>query len=418
MHKITVLDNGIQILSEKVPHVHSVAVGFWINVGSRDEPSELAGITHFIEHMLFKGTEKRTARDIAESLDAVGGQLNAFTTKEYTCYYVRVLGEFFGFAVDLVTDMLLNSRFSQEDLDRERNVILEEIKMYEDTPDELVHDVFVQTLWRGHPLGRPIIGLAEVISSLTREEILEFYQQHYVPSNIIITVVGNMEHEQVVEKVAQAMGSLKAPKCKRILYSPEPHSDISFKKKDTEQVHICTGAPGLPLSHENIYVLQLINTILGGGISSRLFQRIREERGLVYSVFSYHSSYHDGGVFCIYLGLSRANVARAMDLVFEEIRDIQKNGVSELELQRAKDQLRGNLLLGLEHVNSRMNRLGKSQIYLGKVVSAEEVIQKIKAIDNEQVKKVSNQFLAPEKFCLASIGSWEDAELVRRIKGA
>lgn len=418
MHKKTVLDNGIQILTEKVPHVHSVAVGFWVNVGSRDEPPEVAGITHFIEHMVFKGTKTRTAREIAEALDAVGGQLNAFTTKEYTCYYVRVLDDFFEFAVDLLSDMLLNSRFSSEDLDRERNVILEEIKMYEDTPDEHVHDIFIQTLWQDHPLGRPIIGSAEVIANLTRDKILEFYEEHYIASNIIVTVVGNIEHERVVEKIIKSLGHLESKTRLRVLHTPKPHSAVSFQKKDTKQVHICIGAPGLPLRHEDVYVLQLINTTLGGGISSRLFQQIREERGLVYSVFSYHSSYHDGGVFCIYLGLSHANVGQAMDLVFKEIRDIQINGVTDEELQRAKDQLRGNLLLSLEHVNNRMSRLGKSQIYLGKVIPPEEIVRRINSIGNDKVKQVAGQFLAPENFCLASIGSWEDAELVRRLKGA
>lgn len=416
MHKETVLDNGIHILSEKVPHVRSVAVGFWVNVGSRDEPPEVAGITHFIEHLMFKGTETRTAREIAESLDAIGGQLNAFTTKEYTCYYVRVLDEFFEFAVDLLGDMLLNSRFAPEDLDRERNVILEEIKMYEDTPDEQVHDVFAQTLWQGHPLGRPIIGTADVIANLNRDIIEEFYREHYVASNIIVAVAGNVEHQRVVQKIEETLGHLEFKKHPRIFQAPVPHNDTSFRKKDTEQVHICTGVPGLPLRHENIYVLQLINTILGGGISSRLFQQIREEQGLVYSVFSYHSSYHDGGVFCIYLGLSQVNVGRAMELVFKEIRDIQTNGVSDVELQRAKDQLRGNLLLSLEHVNSRMSRLGKSKMYLGKVIPPEEIVRRINSITNDQIREVAKNFLVPEKFCLASVGPWEDPDLIQELK--
>lgn len=416
MHNQTVLNNGIHILSEKVPHVHSVAVGFWVNVGSRDESPEVAGITHFIEHLMFKGTETRTAKEIAESLDAVGGQLNAFTTKEYTCYYVRVLDEFFEFAVDLLSDMVLNSRFSPEDLDRERNVILEEIKMYEDTPDEQVHDIFAQTLWQNHPLGRPIIGTSDVIASLNRDIIRQFYEDRYIPSNIIVAVAGNVDHQKVVEKIESVLGHLKPKKSTRHLEAPVPHNTVTFRKKDTEQVHICTGAAGLPLSHRNIYVLQLINTILGGGISSRLFQQIREERGLVYTVFSYHSSYHDGGVFCIYLGLSRVNVGQALDLVFKEIRDIQSNGVTDVELQRAKDQLRGNLLLSLEHVNSRMSRLGKSQMYLGKVIPPEEIVRRINSINNDQIREVAREFLVPENFCVASIGPWEDPGLINELK--
>ncbi len=416
MHKETVLTNGIHILSEKVPHVHSVVVGFWISVGSRDESPEVAGITHFIEHLMFKGTKSRTAKQIAESLDAVGGQLNAFTTKEYTCYYVRVLDEFFEFAVDLLSDMLLNSLFSPDDLDRERNVILEEIKMYEDTPDEQVHDIFARTLWQNHPLGRSIIGTADVIANVSREEIMEFYREHYIASNMIIAVAGNVEHQRVVNKIEGILGHLEPQKRSRVLQPPSPYSDTCFRKKDTEQVHICTGVPGLPLGHENIYVLQLINTILGGGISSRLFQQIREERGLVYAVFSYHSSYHDGGVFCIYLGLSPANVATAMELVFKEIRDIQSKGVTDMELQRAKDQLRGNLLLSLEHVSSRMSRLGKSQMYLGKVIPQEEIVKRINSISNERIKEVAANILVPDKFCLASVGPWEAPDLITRLK--
>lgn len=416
MHYKTVLNNGIHILSEKVPHVHSVAVGIWVNVGSRDESPELAGAAHFIEHLMFKGTEKRTAKEIAESLDAVGGQLNAFTTKEYTCYYVRVLDEFFEFAVDLLSDMLLNSLFAPGDLDKERNVILEEIKMYEDTPDEQVHDIFAQTLWQGHPLGRPVIGTNNVIASIDRDQLYQFYKKHYIPSNIIVAVAGNVEHQEVVEKVQTALGDLKVQNYRRHLQAPVRHDTVTFRKKDTEQVHICTGSAGLPLSHRNIYVLQLINTILGGGISSRLFQQIREERGLVYSVFSYHSSYHDGGVFCVYLGLSQNNIGRALDLVFKEIKDIQLNGVTVEELQRAKDQLRGNLLLSLEHVNSRMSRLGRSQMYLGQVIPPDEIVRRINSIDNDQVKEVAGEILVPHQFCAASVGPWGDVELINRLK--
>ncbi len=416
MHNETVLSNGLHILSEKVPHVHSVAVGFWVNVGSRDESPEVQGITHFIEHLMFKGTKTRTAKQIAESLDAVGGQLNAFTTKEYTCYYVRVLDEFLEFAVDLLSDMLLNSRFAPEDMDRERNVILEEIKMYEDTPDEQVHDVFARTLWRDHPLGRPIIGTEDVIANLTRDQIIEFYQEHYIASNIFVAVAGNVEHQRVVEKINGTLGHLETKTSPRTLEPPVPYSDASFRKKDTEQVHICAGVPGLSLSDPNIYVLQLINTVLGGGLSSRLFQQIREDRGLVYAVFSYHSSYHDGGVFCIYLGLSQVNVGKAMNLVFKEIRDIQKHGITDVELQRAKDQLRGNLLLSLEHVSSRMSRLGKSKMYLDKVIPPEELVRRINSIGNEEIKEVASTFLIPEKFCLASVGPWEDPELIKELK--
>lgn len=417
MHKQTILNNGIHILSEKVPHVRSVAVGIWVKVGSRDEPRDVAGITHFIEHLMFKGTETRTARDIAESLDAIGGHLNAFTTKEYTCYYVRVVDEYFEFACDILSDMLINSKFSPNDIDRERNVILEEIKMYEDTPDEQVHDILAKTLWQNHPLGRPIIGFNDVIEGLTRDKIVEFYKEHYIPSNIIVAVAGNVEHERVVEKLNSVLGYIGPETRERVLHKPEPHREVSFRKKNTEQVHICIGTSGLPLGDKNVYVFQLLNTIMGGGISSRLFQQIREQRGLVYSVFSYHSSYYDGGIFCTYLGLSQANVEPAIELVFKEIRDIQENGVTDVELERAKAQIKGNLLLSLEHVSSRMSRLGKSQMYLGQVITSEDVVRKIDSITKDQIRDIASRFLIPENFCLASVGNWEDSALFYRLTG-
>ncbi|MCF8012023.1 MAG: insulinase family protein [Clostridiales bacterium] len=406
----------MQVLTEKIPHVRSVTIGFWVNVGSRDEFQEAAGISHFIEHLMFKGTNNRKARDIAEALDAVGGHLNAFTTKEYTCYYVRVLDEFFEYAFDIISDMLLNSCFSAEDLECERNVILEEIKMNEDTPDEQVYDIFAHTLWGEHPLGRPVIGFEEIINNLTRQEIIDFFNKYYISSNLIIAAAGNIEHERVVDKVNNIFGHVRSKENNRLFQKAQPHNDIKFLKKETEQVHICTGGPGLPLAHENLYVFQLINTVLGGGISSRLFQQVREEKGLVYTIFSHHSSYHDGGVFCIYLGLSRKNIEKALELVYGQVRDIQENGVTQVELQRAKDQMRGNLLLSLEHVNSRMSRLGKSQMYLGKIIQPEEIVKQINNIDNEQIKQVAREYLKPQDFCLASVGSLDDMELVKKLK--
>ncbi|MHB8157375.1 MAG: M16 family metallopeptidase, partial [Desulfocucumaceae bacterium] len=362
MIKRILLDNGVNLLTEDIPHVRSVAIGIWVNVGSRDEGDQVAGISHFIEHLMFKGTEKRTAKEIAETLDTVGGQLNAFTTKEYTCYYAKVLDEHFELALDVLSDMLFNSKYDVNDIDRERNVILEEIKMYEDTPDEQVHDVFAGTIWQKHPLGRPIIGSAEVIKGLSRETIVNYLGEHYVPGNIVVTAAGNLDHDFVAEKMRAVFGAMKGDITPRLLKLPTPHKEIVCRGKETEQVHLCVGAPGLPLDHEKIYVFQLINTILGGGLSSRLFQEIREQRGLVYSVYSYHSSYHDAGLFCIYAGLSKENFQPTLELIYKEVKDIQQNGVTEKELRRAKDQLKGNLLLSLENVNTRMSRLGKSQL--------------------------------------------------------
>lgn len=415
MIQVAELANGFKVLTEHIPHVRSVAVGIWVDVGSRDERDEQAGISHFIEHLMFKGTTRRSAKDIAEELDAVGGQLNAFTTKEYTCYYARLLDEYFPLAVDLLSDMVLNSRFDPSDIDRERNVIVEEIKMYEDTPDELVHDIFASTIWRAHPLGRPIIGDERTVGSLSRQDLLSFYHKYYTPGNMIVTVAGNFDHKQVMSILSATFGNLTGAKKERLYTTPEPARQVVCKTKDTEQVHICLGTPGLAIDHEKIYVFQIINTILGGGLSSRLFQEIREQRGLVYSVFSYHSSYHDSGLFCIYAGLSKKNVPAALELIIKEIRDIQNNGVRPAELQRAKDQLKGNLLLSMENVNTRMSRLGKSQLYLGKVIPPEEIVRRIMAVTDEDIRDLARTMLKPDNFSLASVGPWENEKVLEEI---
>lgn len=417
MIKKTKLDNGIYLLTEDIAHVRSVAAGVWINVGSRDESDEVAGISHFIEHMMFKGTAKRTAKQIAEALDAVGGQLNAFTTKEYTCYYAKVLDEHLDLALDVLSDMLFNSRFDPQDIDRERNVIIEEIKMYEDTPDELVHDVFANTIWQMHPLGRPIIGYAQVIKQLDKDTFLDYLGKNYVPGNIVISVAGNLDHDVVVERINKFFGGLKGDSLPRVLNLPSPQKVVTCREKDTEQVHLCVGTPGMPLDHDQIYTFQLVNTILGGGLSARLFQEIREQRGLVYSIYSYHSSYFDTGLFCIYAGLSRENLASALELIFKEVREIRDNGVTSQELRRAKDQLKGNLLLSLENVNTRMSRMGKSQLYLGKVMTPEEIVQRIENVTEENVRYLARERFNPQNFAIASVGPWDDCQLLEQAAG-
>ncbi|WP_027718236.1 M16 family metallopeptidase [Desulfovirgula thermocuniculi] len=412
MYQAVKLDNGVTILTESIPHVRSVVLGIWVNVGSRDESPAVAGVSHFIEHMMFKGTARRTAREIAEALDAVGGQLNAFTTKEYTCYYARVLDEHLDLAIDVLEDMLFHSRFAAEDIEREKNVIIEEIKMYEDAPDELVHDVFATTIWQGHSLGRPIIGTAEVIGRLTRQEILNYYRRHYCPQNMVVAVAGNIDPARVLEKLRAVFEPLQGEQADRRLVRPSPHRQVTCRVKDTEQVHLCVGTPGLPLSNERVYVFQVINTVLGGGISSRLFQEIREQRGLVYSVYSYHSSYHDAGLFCIYAGLSRQNVPAVLELISREIRDIRENGLKPAELKRAKDQLIGNLWLSLESVTTRMSRLAKSQLYLGEVVPPEEVVARIERITAEDVQGLAQEMLRPECFAAATVGPWDDRSIL------
>jgi predicted Zn-dependent peptidase len=415
MYQKVVLDRKVNILIENIPHVRSVAIGFWVNVGSRDEIADINGISHFIEHMMFKGTQKRTAKEIAEALDAVGGFLNAFTTKEYTCYYARVLDEHFDLAAEILSDMIFQPQFNQRDIEKEKNVIIEEIKMYEDTPDELVHDVFAGSMWQEHALGLPVIGSAEVIAGLSRKQLCEFYKKHYTPRNMIISVAGNIEPEKVVDKLKNILDLKKDKVLARKMITPLSCKKTNCCNKKTEQVHLCIGTPGFSLDNKNIYTFQVINTILGGGISSRLFQEIREQRGLVYSVFSYHASYHDTGLFCIYAGLSKQNVEQVLDIIFKQIRDIQLNGLKDDELRRAKDQIKGNLYLSLESVSARMSRLGKSQIYLGKVLHPEEIVHKVSEVTPDKIQELALSALKPECFTMATVGPWEDGNIFQKV---
>ncbi len=415
MYNLVTMDNNTQIITEAVPHVRSVSIGFFVGTGSRYETPDINGASHFIEHLMFKGTSRRTPRDIAEELDAVGGQLNAFTTKEYTCYYARVLDEHFDLAVDLLGDMLFESKFAPGDIDRERNVILEEIKMYEDAPDELVHDIFASSIWQGHSLGQPIIGTVDVVNSLSRDRLYDYYKAHYNPSRMIVAVAGNIKHDLVMDRLRPIFEKRGGKESPRLINKPANQRQITCRNKDTEQVHLIVGAPGLKLGHDKIYIMQLITTILGGGLSSRLFQEIREKRGLVYSVYSYHSSYQDAGLFGMYAGLSKQNVDEVLELIFKQVKDIQVKGVPEEELHRAKEQLKGNLYLGLENVNARMSRLGKSQMYLGRVITPEEVIDKLNMVTTNDIQELAQEMLDPQGFSLASVGPWDDCGNLKKV---
>lgn len=413
MYKKETLANGVRIVTEEIPYVRSVSMGLWVGAGSRDENESNNGIAHFIEHMMFKGTAKRTAKGIAEALDAVGGQLNAFTSKEYTCYYTKVLDEHIDVAVDLLSDMYFNSLFREGDIDKEKNVIIEEIKMYEDTPDELVHDIFTSTLWTGHALGRSVIGTEEIIRTIDREKLLKFRDENYVPDSLVVAVAGNIKHEQIVAKLAPLFGTIKACTRERIYSQPVTECRISTKKKDTEQVHLCVGTPGLPMEHDDIYVLHLINSALGGGISSRLFQEVREERGLAYSIFTYHSSYRDAGLFSIYAGLSRNNLTEVLSLISAELKSVRKEGITAEELARAKEQLKGSVLLGLENVSNRMTRLGKSELSVNRVISVEETVQKINKVGFEDIKRLADIFFRGDNIVIACVGPEVDEKELR-----
>lgn len=404
MYYNDVLDNGVTIVSEEAPGVHSVAVGFWVKTGSRHEEPEEAGISHLIEHLLFKGTAKRNAKQIAEAIEEVGGQLNAFTSKEYTCYYVRVLAEYLPLAVDVLSDMVFNSLFREEDIAREKKVVAEEISMYEDTPDDIIHDYFSQTIWDGHPLGRPIIGTMDSLSRINRERLLSFYNRHYSPSNMVVALAGKFQHSEAVDLLGSALASLPAHKVENQITPPQTKATIKSFYRDLEQVQICMGVPGVSLYDENVYHLQIVNNILGGGASSRLFQRVREERALVYAIYSYYLSFLDSGLFTIYAGTNPVNCQDVLDLSWQEIYDITESGVLEKELKRAKTQVKGSLLLAQESVLQRMHRLGKSELVYNRLITIEEILDKINALTEGDVQSFARKIFNPNQMTITVLG--------------
>ncbi|WP_425060912.1 putative zinc protease [Sporomusa carbonis] len=404
MYQKSVLPNGIRIVSETIPYVKSVTMGIWVGTGSRFEDSHNHGISHFIEHLMFKGTVKRSAKDIAETVDAIGGQLNAFTAKEYTCYYVKVLDSHTELAMDILSDMLLTSKFAEDDIERERQVVLEEFHMYEDSPDELVHDIHLDTVWPGHPLGRNILGTVDSINRFDRDLVLEYYRDFYTPDNLVIAAAGNLEHEVLVELAIRYFSGLTGIRRKLTMTAPVLNPTRTIISKDTEQVHVCLGTLSVPQDYPEIYPVHIINNILGGGISSRLFQSIREERGLAYSVYSYQNNYKDAGLLTIYAGTRPGNVNQVLELIKENLQELIKSGISEQELIKSKEQIKGSLLLGLESSSSRMSRIGKMEVTLGKFVPLDEVVSKIDRVMLNDVNQMIVRMFASENLCFTALG--------------
>ncbi|KJR48321.1 peptidase, M16 family [Desulfosporosinus sp. I2] len=404
MYQKTLLPNGVRIITEEIEHVRSAAFGIWVGAGSRDEREGYEGISHFIEHMFFKGTEHRSARVLAESLEAVGGQLNAFTTKEYTCYYAKILDEDLDLAIDVLSDMFFCSLFDEKEIEKEKNVVIEEIKMYEDSPDELIHDVFSEHVWNDHPLGKPILGTEESIRSLSREKIMLFLTEHYAPDNIVIAVAGKIKHEEVVKKLSSQFGTFQRGGRRVLEGTPTGQKVERYQPKETEQMHILLGVPGLGQDDEDIYAMHIFNNILGGGLSSRLFQEIREQRGLAYSVYSYHSTYVDTGLFAVYAGTSPKNTTEVIECILKELNDIRQKGISSDELERTKAQIKGSLYLGLEAVSSRMSRLGKTELTYNRVLSPEEVVGKLEKVTLDDVLRVIGRLWQKDKISIMTLG--------------
>ena len=399
-----VLDNGLVILTERMPAVRSVSIGVWIQVGSRHEEGGQAGISHFIEHILFKGTEHRSAEEIATAIDAVGGTLDAFTSREHTCFYAKVLGEHLPIAIDLLADILLHSRLDPEDIERERGVILQEIKMVEDAPDDRVHDLFAQTIWPDHPLGRPILGRRETLQQVGRDEIVKYMDRYYRPDRAIISAAGDLDHQALVDLIVAAFEGWQGRSRPVTDFPPAVHPTLVNEDRELSQVHLCLGTNGLAYAHRDRYTISLLNNILGGGMSSRLFQEIRERRGLVYSIYSYHAAYQGAGLLVVYAGTDSDHYQEVVELIQAEFRKVRDEPVDPGEFRRAKEQLKGSIFLGLESTNSRMTRLAKMQMYFNRCFGLDEIIKGIEEITPERLQRLTQSLFASGVYTLTSIG--------------
>ena len=390
MLKKTQLDNGIKIVTEKIPHFYSVSIGIWIKTGSRYEKKELQGICHFIEHMLFKGTIRHSAFEIAKCIDSVGGFLNAFTAKEYTCFYAKVLKQHLPLAVDLLSDIFLNSLFSPEDIEKERSVILQEIHMIKDTPDDYIQDLFNTAYFYGHPLGYPIQGEIETIQRLDKEIITGVFNAEYLhPGRIIVTAAGDIEHDQLVDEISRSFSGLAPGHDTVRADSFVPAKKADFHHRKLEQVHICLGTVGLSQIDPQRYALYILNTLLGGSMSSRLFQEIREKQGLAYTVYSFASSFCDTGVFGVYMGVKKETAQKALSIVLRELEKLKGQHVDAQELNSAKEQLKGNMLLSAESTDNRMSRLAKCEIYYNKYLPLEEIVAEIDKVTSDDIQLIS-----------------------------
>ncbi|MED3564397.1 pitrilysin family protein, partial [Bacillus xiapuensis] len=404
--------NGVRIVLEQIPTVRSVAIGVWIGTGSRNENPENNGISHFLEHMFFKGTTTRSAKEIAESFDSIGGQVNAFTSKEYTCYYAKVLDTHSKFALDVLADMFFNSTFVEEELNKERNVVLEEIKMYEDTPDDIVHDLLSRAVYENHPLGYPILGTEETLHTFTGEKLKEYIHDRYTPENVVISIAGNVSDAFIYE-VEKYFGSYSGGNHETHENTPVFHSNRISRKKDTEQAHLCIGFEGLKIGHEDIYSLIIVNNVLGGSMSSRLFQDVREQKGLAYSVFSYHSAYQDSGIVTVYGGTGAKQLDLLYDTIQETLEKLKQDGITDKEITNTKEQLKGSLMLSLESTNSRMSRNGKNELLLKRHRSLDEIIEQIDQVTKQSANEMASSVFT-DKYSITLISP--DGELPKDLK--
>ena len=409
-----VLPHGLTVITEQMQHIRSASIGIWLQTGSRDEDPESNGISHFIEHMVFKGTKHRTAEEIARQVDSIGGNMDAFTAKECICFNVKVLDDHVPVALEILTDLVLHPTFTAEDIARERGVILEEIKMDEDNPDYLVHEIFTQNFWKDHPLGKPILGTKETVKKFEREAVLETYTRRFAPGNIVVAAAGHLNHDHFVDLVVKHFAHLKP--AKNGFHSAEPKivpRIVLRNKKALEQVQLCIGVPSHPIAHEKRHAGYILNTLLGGGMSSRLFQNIRERQGLAYSIYSDLNPYRDTGCMAVYAGTSLASASKVVRSVVNEFRDLKNKAVPEEELRRSKDQLKGSLMLSLESSTARMSNLARQEMYFNHFQDLDELIEKIEAVTADDLQSLAQEFFKTESIAVTALGNLSGLKISR-----
>ena len=404
-------DNGLRLLTESMPDVRSVSFGAWLTRGSRHESAPQSGIAHFVEHMLFKGTARRTAQDIAQEIDSLGGQLDAFTTKEHASYYVKVLDEHLLPAVDVLADLLLHPAFVPGDIEKEQKVVLEEIKMVEDTPDDLVYELFTQRFWSGHPLGRPILGVPSTVDALDADVLRDYFCRTYTAGNVVVAAAGNVDHAAVRDLVTEAFADIPVHGEPTVSGEPTAQPGLLVRDKALAQCHVCLGVSGYPLRHDDRYVCYVLNFVLGGSMSSRLFHNIREKRGLAYAVSSGQVSYHDGGALIIFAGCDSDAVVEVVDLVMVELQELRDRPILSSELERAKDHLKGSLVLGLEGTSNRMFQLASNEIYFGRQFTVDDTLRGVEQVTLEDVQRVARDLFQPGQVAATVLGRVDGVDL-------
>ena len=411
----TTLPNGVRVITERMPHVRSVSVGVYIGTGSREETLDETGISHFVEHMVFKGTKNRTAEQIARSADSIGGGLDAFTSKEIVSYNIKVLDEHLPEAFEIVSDLVRNPLFEKHDIEKEKGVILEELKMEADNPEYLIHEIFSSNFWKGHALGRSILGTKDTIRSFDRDAVESYYRQFYAPSNILVTAAGNLKHKQLLQLAEDRFADLKRRKMRPPQEAPTPHAPLIFRNKNSlEQVHVYLGVPSIAVPDESRFACYILNAILGGGMSSRLFQNIREKQGLAYTVYSELAMYRDAGCMMVYAGTSLKWAGKVIDSILQELHEVCEHMVSPEELRRSKDHLKGSSVLGLESTSSRMGNLARQELYFKKFLTIDEMLERIERVTAEEVQALAQQFFHPKRMAVAMLGRLEGFRLRRQ----